>query len=540
MDPLAIGMSADPAPSEGLLKGQALGPAPDGTGILVEISGQVLSAKGDPATPTGSPLLLARGPDGSWNAVRADTSAAQLAGSLQADLLAQLLESLPESATPELPARLRQALATRPDAVVPAVAAANPSPEARPLLLRAMPSGPLPAIQGDQLLEIEGARDGQYLARLGGRAVRLQGPEGLSGSQGLWRALSEGTDIWLVPARPADAPTNALPALPARVEPSAKGIEGFLMRLLPETLGAGDPELSREVRELAKLLEPVLANLAHPDADGGNAATASAPLATTSSAAARPIDARVLLRLLEAWCLQEEVPEAPAERAAQLEALAKGPVAHAETAAELLPAFVQQAMNAPDTFPRLAAWARHAASRVRFPLGESSDEAARELALAVAREIASRPPDAPELPQLRRLGSALLGEELQARQDLSQMLQLPWMLAQAPGWEEGTLRVLDRRRSRTQDGSGRHAVEVTLQPEGLGRVEARLELNAKHLRVTLTAQEPGTRQQMHERLSELSQRLQRIGLTPDLSVGEAATAPLAAVPTKPQRLDLQA
>lgn len=566
--------SAPNSPTESV-KGKVVGPTPDGEGLIVEVAGQAFQAKGDPSTQAGTPVLLQPDRDGGWKA-------APLGKSLPPELRAQLeqvLSSLLEPSSTEpfvLPAPLREALkqaqanlGAKGQAVLPQAQALAELlrrlpglPESAPPVAREAKNRPLllkaesatPPARGQQFLEITGPgprpsaspATTSYTARLGGKPIQLEGPPGLSGSLGLWDAWPASQDTWLTPAAPRPA-SESLPPLPRTVERSAAGIAGVLQRLLPESLSAQDPTLSKQVADLANQIAEVLEEVPAPVPAEGGTEEVPAP----SGPAPKEIDTRTLLRLLDAWSREESQAVLPSQAEpvptkTRLRELLEGVVSrHAplEVRAAALAALAGAHGNA---LPALEAWVRQNLSeppKPLFPLGTGGADPLEELPLAVARDLARLPPESPLRAELREAARDLLGSDLRSGHSPDGKAQLPWVQPQPQGWQEGNLRVVDRRKSRgPETPPDRTRVAISMTPPGLGQVDASLELSGLRLGVELRALDTATARLVRRELPQLERALKALGLEPALSAPEEAPKLSArrAVPQARSGLDLQA
>jgi len=550
------------APADSL-KGKVLGPTPDGRALLIEASGQVVTAQGDPNTQSGTPVLLRQGSDGSWKAMPLSKG---LPEALREDLwnaLSQVLESLPAAEAGKVPPearaalqQLREALGGRSEAILSTseqlfhalrqVPLPEDAPEIlqqarnRPQLLKVQPQQedqPLPV--GTNFLEITGPDREGYSARLGGRPVTVQGPAGLSGNLGLWESWpAEDSRQWLTPSRPQAMPEHA--PLPASVELTEPALEGFLQRILPESHSASAPELTRQTRELAATLRDVLTDFVKSRGQD------------PGSPPVREVDTRTLVRLLDAWSQEDSLapaafpntaPEADRTRLARL---LEGAVSRSRPLEEVLPELLATVHEAPQELPTLAAWAKRNLPellRPHFPLGQGKEDPLQELALALAKDLASLPPDSPRHAQLKDVAQDLLGSDLRSRQAPDSPVQIPWLQPQPQqGYQEGNLRVLDRRGKREPSEGSRTRVAITMNPPQLGKVDASLELVGKLLRVELASADPATGELIRQNLSKLEASFKALGLSPSVTVGrdEPGLSPRPAPPANRPRLDLQA
>lgn len=576
MESRPISRDSQPSAASEPVKGKVVGPSPDGKALIVEVAGQAFQAKGDPSTQAGTPVVLQPDRDGGWKA-------APLGKALPPELRAQLEQVLaslldaPASKGMPLPAPLQAALkqvqsnlgakgqALLPQARtlaellrnLPALPESAPplaqEARTRPLLLKA--EGTTPASKGQLFLEITGAAPKPaapstqcYTARLGGKPVTLEGPPGLSGSQGLWDAWPAAQDTWLTPA-PARSTSEALPPLPRTVERSAAGIAGVLQRLLPESLSAQAPELARQVAELSEQLAQVLEESPLPAPS--EAGTENPPAAEAAAAPSKEIDTRTLLRLLDAWSREEALPDlrdpagtvAPRER---MRALLEGVVSRHAPLEVRAAALAALAGAHGDALPALEAWVRQNLSeppRPLFPLGTGGADPLEELPLAVARDLARLPPESPLRAELREAARDLLGSDLRSGHSPDGKAQLPWVQPQPQGWQEGNLRVVDRRKSRgPETPPDRTRVAISMTPPGLGQVDASLELSGLRLGVELRALDAETARLVRRELPQLERALKALGLEPTLSAPEEAARLSArrAVPPPRNGLDLQA
>lgn len=530
MDARPVRSERSPAsPSDSFLRGRAVGPGPDGKGLLVDVSGELLNTPGDPSTPTGTPLVLARGSDGTWSPV---TSPGSLPEALKQEILSMLtaVNALDAKGLDDLRAQLGGKSAGLLDALEHWRQSALKDSKAsgstsqllqRPLLLQTDSFKNAPQQEGLLFLEITSGAGPDYTARLGGQNVRLQGPPGLGGNQGLWKLWPQDGNQWLTPAA-ATSEADAYP-LPARVPLTPEGIRSALQRLVPEALEASQPELRREVESLAKELCEHLS--ATHDGDHITPGTV------------REIETRQLLLALDAWSRPAEILPASPEAASRT--LQQPPLD-----AAALQRLAQQLQDAPQSPTALHAWIKQNLSKssrhALFPLGRGTDTPEDELALSLAKDLSRFLSDDALKPELRELAGSLAAMDLRAQQDPQGHVTLPWVQPQAGQWNEGTLRVVDRRKPRQGDGQARHCVEIALQPPALGHVDARLELQDKHLVVKLQAKEGSTADLLRQHLPELEDRLKALQLIPSTSVQTLQPSSAVIPAANPRRLDLKA
>jgi len=529
MDARPVRSERNPAsPSESFLRGRAVGPGPDGKGLMVDVAGELLNTPGDPSTPTGTPLVLARGSDGTWSPV---TSPSSLPEALKQEILSMLAaaNALDAKGLDDLRAQLGGKSAGlldalelwRQSALKDPKQSDNTSAFQRPLLLQTDSLKNTPQQEGLLFLEITSGAGPDYTARLGGQNVRLQGPPGLSGNQGLWKLWPQDGNQWLTPAA-APPETDAYP-LPARVPLTPEGIRSALQRLVPEALEASQPELCLEVESLAKELCEHL-SATH---DGDHIAPGTV----------REIETRQLLMALDAWSRPGEILLASPEAASRT--LQQPPLDAAG-----LQRLAQQLQDAPQSPTAVHAWIKQNLSKLSqhalFPLGRGTGAPEDELALSLAKDLSRFLSDDALKPELRELAGSLVAMDLRAQQDPQGHVTLPWIQPQAGQWNEGTLRVVDRRKSRQGDGQARHCVEITLQPPALGHVDARLELQDKHLVVKLQAKEGSTSDLLRQHLPELEDRLKALQLIPSTSVQTLQPSSAVIPAANPRRLDLKA
>jgi Flagellar hook-length control protein FliK len=515
--------------SEAFLRGRVVGPGADGKGLIVEAAGELLSTQGDPSTPAGTPLVLARGNDGKWSPV---ATADSLPETLKQEILSML------AGTERLDAKsledLRNQLSGKTTGLSEALENWRQSnlklskrsensltSLQRPLLLQTDSLKNAPIQEGMLFLEITSGSGPEYGARLGGQSIQLKGPPGLAGNQGLWKLWPEGGNQWLTPASAPQDP-GAIP-LPPRTPLTPDGIRSILQRLVPEAMDASQPELRHEVEMLAKDLFDHLSTT--KDSTG------------VTSGPSREIETRQLLLALDAWSQPAEIKGLSLTEVDRR--LQKMPLD-----AQALQQLSQHMLDDPQAPAAVHTWIKQnlskLSSHVAFPLGRGSDDAENELALSLAKDLSQFMTANPHKPELRELATSLSAMDLRAQQDPQGHVTLPWIRPQPDQWSEGALRVVDRRKPRKNTDQERHCVEITLQPPALGRVEARLELQDKHLTVKLQTNEVDTAVLIQKNLPELEERLKALQLIPSTSVQTQQPTSAAISPAPSQRLDLKA
>lgn len=242
----------------------------------------------------------------------------------------------------------------------------------------------------------------------------------------------------------------------------------------------------------------------------------------TPAAPVRELPAAVALRVVLAWLVAAEEPS---------ESLLRAAVGGFRELPEALQILARAQDLRPEDFEAVANFLKHASSeRPLLPRDLGLDlrsaavgaqtqdpDTARPLSQAIVEDLAKaltqgRTDDASVLREA--LGS-LVGEALdRARDPANPMASAPWtMPPDGDRPDSGRVVVRDRRKSR-EEPSGRTVVEVSMNPSGLGPVDARLELRGDDLDVVFHAREAATVDRIRENLPELRGILTQLGLQP--------------------------
>jgi hypothetical protein len=243
--------------------------------------------------------------------------------------------------------------------------------------------------------------------------------------------------------------------------------------------------------------------------------------ARPTETAVRELPSAVALRVVLAWLVAPQEPSEALLRAAvggfrdlpeALQILARAQDLRPEDF-EAVAAFLKQASPDEPLLPRdLGLDRRPSASP-----GAQDPLVARPLSQAIVEDLAKalaqgRGDDAAVLREA--LGS-LVGEALdRARDPANPTASAPWTMP--PNGERpdsGRVVVRDRRKSHDAP-SEKTVVEVSMNPTGLGSVDARLELRGDDLDVVFHAREASTVERIREQLPELRGILTQLGLQP--------------------------
>lgn len=269
--------------------------------------------------------------------------------------------------------------------------------------------------------------------------------------------------------------------------------------------GTGPTDLARS---------SVVSNPAMPSSatmDSGRVATAPV----------RELPAAVALRVVLSWLVAAEEPSESLLRAAvggfrelpeALQILARAQDLRPEDF-EAVSAFLSSAAPEEPLLPRDLGLDR------RAPAGPAAHDpnVPRPLSQAIVEDLAraltqGRTEDASVLREA--LGS-LVGEALdRARDPANPAASAPWTMPPTGDRpDSGRVVVRDRRKS-SDTPSDRTVVEVSMNPSGLGSVDARLELRGDDLDVVFHAREAATVERIREHLPELRGILTQLGLQP--------------------------
>ena len=193
----------------------------------------------------------------------------------------------------------------------------------------------------------------------------------------------------------------------------------------------------------------------------------------------------------------------------------------------------------PGRHPALEAALQDLRETGRLPASTLHDGPRRELEAAVLEAMAKESSDHGDPEPLRKAAQTLLADRLPDRSAGTQSVQTYWA-GQSGEWEKARIVVRDERR---RNGKGRakagsdaspdfHAVDIAMDPKGLGRVEARLELKGQILTTRLVAADPATAELLRRGLPELSQAFAKLGLESGGLDVRRKTNPAAAPPRK--------
>lgn len=344
----------------------------------------------------------------------------------------------------------------------------------------------------------------------------------------------EPIDPVLVDAPPPGSPpeTEGLPTLPA-AQRSPEQIATLLAKVLESIpteaiAGTRTPE-ARRTAPTAALTTPAKVD-GLPEQDPATGADSA------GQAAAKPRDlpAALALRVALAWALSDGEPSTAVLKAAIGDVADVPDTLHRLATAlgqrprdfEAVSAFLAKADPDSPLLPRHlgldAPHGKHAAAVA------TTD--ARTLAQAIVDDLGKalqqgREPDAATLREA--LGS-LVAEGLDgARDPANPMAAAPWTLVpRGERPDSGRVVVRDRRKP-TRDKPEKTVVEVSMNPTGLGSVDARLELRGHDLDVSFHAREAGAATLIRDSVPELRRILTTLGLEPrnlDVKVGRKPAA----------------
>jgi flagellar hook-length control protein FliK len=299
-----------------------------------------------------------------------------------------------------------------------------------------------------------------------------------------------------VPANPGGSteivvPAQARSASTAGILPTAEPVAGNAEKSPPSTFAARTPA-SESATGVAT---------ASTSAQSGDQGVRS----TGPSAAQLPTEAAV--RVLVAWSLG--LPKTPAVQRALL----------GQTAQDLpqtLASLEKVVQRNPGRHPALEAALRTVSDAGRLPSPSLSDAPRRNLESAVLDALVRESADDGDAEPLRKAAESLLADRLPGRTAAEQAGQTYWA-GQTGDWEKARIVVRDERQRKGKGGDGQapsdvHAVDIGMDPKGLGRVDAHLELRGQILTTRLEAEDPATADLLRARLSELSEALAKLGL----------------------------
>jgi len=254
--------------------------------------------------------------------------------------------------------------------------------------------------------------------------------------------------------------------------------------------------------------EAAAGNPAEVRAASGPAAPAPAPMGDPQPEAKTPspaqIPSNIAVKVLAAWSL-----DLPATEAVRRASLGQAPL-DLPAALDSLEKFVQAS---PGKHPGLEAALQGLERQV--PSGNLDDGPRRTLDGAVLEALAKESAQGGDAKPLRQAAESLLADRLPDPAPGSESGQAYWVTGQA-GREKARIVVRDERERKggTPSQSRFHAVDVAMDPTGLGRIDARLELRGNVLTTRLRAADPDTADLLRKGLPELSAAFARIGLEP--------------------------
>jgi len=275
-----------------------------------------------------------------------------------------------------------------------------------------------------------------------------------------------------------------------------------------------------EVQDLGRSLARAAAELLE---GGPRAVEDDAPSPASPPAAVGRIPSELAVRVLAAWSL-----ELPSERAVD-DAVLKRAVPEIPEALDSLERIVQER---PGRHPALEAALDGIRRSVRLPAGaETADDPRRALESAVVDAL-SREPPGEDRDRLRQAAKSLLSDRL-PESPADGGGRSFWTRTDSGTWDKARIVVRDRRDrgGPNAPGPGVHAVEIAMDPRGLGRVEARLELRGQILTTRLSASDAETVEAIRKGLPELRAAFCALGLEP----GGLDVRPKAPPPTAPSR-----
>jgi len=559
MDVRALGgTSGQPSSLEGKIEsvkdGKALVRLSGGTSVDVPVERDF---------PVGAPVRVGVASDGSLSLTLRgpDLDLATLRQRIETALLSLVGEDLAKAlAAPLAKGDLQSAAKLLPSLSSATSASLEASGNPAPTFLSAPSSTGLPS--GEVLLAVVGKLgDNLYAAEAAGKGWTLQGPSDVPVATRIvaqaW-SLPEGTGIWTpaasndvrwagVPeATPeersslgealAEAARRLLADLPAdpgttpSPSSSASGPDIGTARTAPGPLEPVEPGISAEapvfpedavrpapVRESATgEVGPEQARIRPPEVEDRPGretlrsretesrpepvrATESAPRDTSSSGR---IPSQVAVRVLAAWATG--LPGSDGVARAVTGAVQDLPAALADLEREV--------RSEPGRHPRLEA----ALARVResgLPAASAKSDVRRELEAAVLETLRTKGSRGEDASATRRAAESLLADRLPDSQGAGTS-HSHWTAGAQPGQARIVVRDERGARGRTGAPDGHHAVEISMDPPGLGEVGARLELRGRILTTRLEAADPATVELVRSRIQELSSRLSALGLEP--------------------------
>jgi hypothetical protein len=401
-------------------------------------------------------------------------------------------------------------------------------------------AGEAPVLTGSVALSLgaPGANQGEYLAVVAGQSAKVLGPSGLEpGPKGIWqtRPVPGGGAMWA----PMVSETVRRPdaTLPQRVAADAQGAAQLLEWAGVDSTPEAMASLGAFLEKVARVFQGDTgraANVAGAMPPGAVEAgtAANAPTGSVGSAAARQgepvphpatkpeaamdLPRPVAQRALVAWA------SALPDEALVRQAVVAGGSALPEALANLAIPLAARPGGHPALEAALREWERGDWSPPAGMKSAGQGAPLRErLAEAVMEALAGTEPSKEQagLRQgLQQVASALIQESLEPPRDAArQEPPAVFHARDAQGrMDEGRIVVHDRRsRKRESEGaSDHHAVDIEMKPAALGPIKAHLELRGKTLTTRLEAKESETSRLIEERVGELREAFQRIGLEP--------------------------
>lgn len=503
---------------------------------------------------------------------------------LRADLLRTLEPLLGMDLSSELSAPLARgdfaaAAHSLPPSSPPQVGdGASAAPAPRPVFLSA-PSPTAPPV-GDVRVAVTAKLDAHtYAAEVAGRPWTLLGPSDVDPSTRLVsrvQPLPAGGAVWLpselrfgqaveLPARIQAGPegagellrwTGVQDATPQEVEDLGQALARAAASLLEEEPLAREPPTPasplQDSPELAFAADPVAPSKAvpvpakepgvsapaswdpasaQPVERAKNASTsveaahsdATVPPSPQTGAAQGRISSELAVRVLAAWSLELPVQDAVEK------AVLNRSVAEVPQALDALDRLVQEH---PGRHLALESALNEVRQSRHLPAANASTEPRRVLESAVLESLSREPVESRDRETLREAARSLLSDRL-PEPSTDGGARASWTQTPSGAWNKARIVVRDER-DRRGAGAFRpdiHAVEIAMDPAGLGRVEARLELRGQVLTTRLSATEPATVESIRKGLPELREALRSLGMEP----GEMDVRPAIPVATASPR-----
>jgi hypothetical protein len=172
--------------------------------------------------------------------------------------------------------------------------------------------------------------------------------------------------------------------------------------------------------------------------------------------------------------------------------------------------------ESPGKHPGLEAALQGLREAGELPAGTLAEGPRRSLEAAVMDALAKESSGEGDPKPLRQAAETLLADRLPDPAPGAESGQAYWSTGQGGGWQKARIVVRDERERKggKTAPSDFHAVDVAMDPAGLGRVDARLELRGQVLTTRLEASDPATADLLRKGMPELSAALARIGLEP--------------------------